>query len=144
VTDSRKSIAVDTGVFVALLSSKERAHKACLNVLSQLPGTTTFFTTEACLTETSFLLGSNAQLRSEWQKLIELLQIAIVPLDGSGLVRVFELLDKYHDLPMDLADATLVVACEKLGARTVFTLDRTDFSIYRPKHCRRFDLLPAE
>ena len=37
---------------------------------------------------------------------------------------------KYHDRPMDLADASLVVAAERLGARRIFTLDR-DFHVYR-------------
>ena len=32
---------------------------------------------------------------------------------------------------MDLADASLVVAAETLGTRTVFTVDRKDFEAYR-------------
>ncbi len=40
------------------------------------------------------------------------------------------LMDKYRDLPMDLADASLVAAAEALGSRSVFTLDR-HFHAYR-------------
>jgi uncharacterized protein len=39
-------------------------------------------------------------------------------------------MDKYKDRPMDLADASLVAATERLGARRIFTLD-SDFHIYR-------------
>lgn len=40
------------------------------------------------------------------------------------------LMQKYRDRPMDLADASLVVAAERLGLHRVFTLD-SDFHIYR-------------
>jgi len=43
---------------------------------------------------------------------------------------------------MDLADATIVVIAEVLKIRTIFTLDKKDFSIYRIKHCRHFEIIP--
>ena len=45
-------------------------------------------------------------------------------------VRMAALMAKYHDLPMDLADASLMAVAERLGTRRVFTLDR-DFRVYR-------------
>lgn len=39
-------------------------------------------------------------------------------------------MSKYRDTPMDLADASIVAAAERLGAKRVFTLDG-DFRIYR-------------
>ena len=56
--------------------------------------------------------------------------------------RVRKLLDKYADLPMDYADATLVALAEELGTAAVFTTDRTDFSIYRLKDRKPFHILP--
>jgi predicted nucleic acid-binding protein len=44
--------------------------------------------------------------------------------------RMSELMARYHDRPMDLADASIVAAAEQLGTGTVFTLDH-DFHIYR-------------
>jgi predicted nucleic acid-binding protein len=44
--------------------------------------------------------------------------------------RIVELTGKYADLPMDFADATLVVTAEKTGVREIISLDR-DFDIYR-------------
>ena len=49
---------------------------------------------------------------------------------------------RYADLPMDLADATLVVLAERLRTPWIFTLDRRDFSVYRVGR-RTFRLLPA-
>jgi predicted nucleic acid-binding protein len=44
-------------------------------------------------------------------------------------------------LPMDFADASLVVLAERLLLRNVFTLDR-HFRLYRPRHVRAFEIVP--
>jgi predicted nucleic acid-binding protein len=65
-------------------------------------------------------------------------------LDDQGLVRAFELMIRYADQPMDLADASLVVLAETLGLRKVFTIDRRDFAAYRIRQGHRhlaFDVL---
>jgi predicted nucleic acid-binding protein len=49
---------------------------------------------------------------------------------------------KYHDLPMDLADASLVRVAERDQIDRVFTIDRRDFEIYRPARISRFRILP--
>lgn len=54
-----------------------------------------------------------------------------------------ELMEKYHDLPMDLADAALVRVAERERIRRIFTLDRRDFTLYRPIGIGRFLILPA-
>jgi len=47
------------------------------------------------------------------------------------------LMERYADHPMDLADASLVVAAESLGTRRVFTIDRKDFETYRVRRGHR-------
>ena len=51
------------------------------------------------------------------------------------------LMEKYRDLPMDLADGTLVAVAEH--SKIVFTLDQRDFSIYRPNQTNHFEIFPA-
>ena len=53
-----------------------------------------------------------------------------------------ELMEKYRDLPMDLADAALVRVAERDGLTHVFTLDRKHFSLYRPGRRKRFTIVP--
>ena len=53
-----------------------------------------------------------------------------------------ELMRKYHDLPMNFADAALVTVAEREGIRRIFTLDRRDFEVYRPAKLGRFSLIP--
>ena len=52
------------------------------------------------------------------------------------------LLDKYADLPMGFADATLVALAEELDSTSVFTTDRTDFAVYRVKGRTPFRIVP--
>lgn len=56
--------------------------------------------------------------------------------------RMRELMWKYRDLPMDLADAALVRVAEREGLRRIFTIDRQDFEVYRPHRFGRFEILP--
>ena len=53
-------------------------------------------------------------------------------------------MEKYRDLPMDLADATLMALAEELKLARIFTRDFKHFQIYRPLHVKRFELLPPQ
>ena len=58
------------------------------------------------------------------------------------LVRAVEILEQYADAEFGMVDATLMAMAERLRIQTVLTLDHRDFSIFRPKHCRAFRLVP--
>ena len=59
-------------------------------------------------------------------------------MDEAGLQRAFELMEQYADHPMDLADASLIVAAEILLTRKIFTIDRQDFATYRIRRGHRY------
>ena len=69
--------------------------------------------------------------------------VTILALDRRDLARMRELMRKYQDLPMDLADAALVRVAERERIHRIFTLDRRDFSLYRPDGMANFDILPG-
>jgi predicted nucleic acid-binding protein len=54
--------------------------------------------------------------------------------------RLFALMSQYRDRPMDLADATLVIAAEKTGIKRILTLD-SDFLFYRISDLHSFDVI---
>lgn len=58
------------------------------------------------------------------------------------LVRVQKILEQYADNQLDFTDAAIIATSERLSITRVYTLDRRDFSIIRPKHCDYFELLP--
>ena len=87
--------------------------------------------TEAVLTEATHLLGRIHQGRTACVDFFLAGGAVLVPSTASSLRRCRELMEKYSDLPMDFADATLVALAEELGTNLVFTTDRRDFQIYR-------------
>lgn len=135
-------VAIDTGVLVALVLKDDPAHKQCFETLRCVPAKTKLVTVESCLAELSFLVPKRIEYRGRLLSLLQSCDLKIWMLDLVSLSRVFELQDKYRDLPMDFADAALMVACEQLAITHVLTLDRRDFSIFRPRHCERFVILP--
>ena len=57
-------------------------------------------------------------------------------------LRIAELVATYRDLPLGTVDASIIAACERLGALLIATLDRKHFSAFRPAHVAGFDLVP--
>jgi predicted nucleic acid-binding protein len=94
------------------------------------------------LTEAMYLLGRSwIGQKALWSR-IETEALSLAPLDESDAPRLRELMEKYRDLSMDLADAALVRVAERESLSEIFTLDRRHFSIYRPGRRRRFSVLP--
>lgn len=139
-------ILVDTGPLVALADPKDADHRACGRTLKSL-GRTPLRTTVSVLTEVFHMLGPASRGSDLVRNLV--LSGAVSPwwFDMGGLVRAFELMRTYSDQPMDLADASLVVAAESLGTRKIFTLDRQDFVTYRVRRGHRqltFDIVAVD
>jgi uncharacterized protein len=68
--------------------------------------------------------------------------VKIEPATIKDLIRVHQILEKYADNQLDFTDAAIVAIAERLAIKRVYTLDRRDFSIIRPKHCNYFELFP--
>jgi predicted nucleic acid-binding protein len=67
--------------------------------------------------------------------------LAVHDLSTSEVLRMRELMERYADVPMDFADASLVTTAETLNVRKIFTLD-SDFRIYRTADGGTFDIVP--
>jgi len=134
-------LLLDTGALVSLLDRSQKHHEACASFFHAWDRPV--LSTEAVLTEATHLLG---RLRGGRQACIDFFLAGgalLVPATKGSLRRSGELLKQYADLPMDYADATLVVLAEDLGTSLIFTTDRRDFGVYRIKGRRRFDVLPS-
>jgi len=99
-------------------------------------------TTWPVLTEAFYLLGFSWKAQDNLWEFIIRGGLEVWPLEHRLQVRCRKLMAKYKDLPMDLADGTLVVLAESKKIRKIFTLDHKDFNIYRPAHTKKFKLLP--
>lgn len=133
-------LLLDTGAFVALVDRSEKRHADCVAVLDEWRGT--IVTTEAVLTETLYLVGPRWQAQKVCLEFLHRGAFVLVPASPASLKRVSVLMERYRNVPMDYADATLVALGEELGTDLAFTLDRRGFSVYRLNQRRAFELFP--
>jgi hypothetical protein len=135
-------ILVDTGPIVALFDPADALHSGCIETLKRIKeplGTTTPVLTEAFHLLTPGSIGSSNLIRYVADG-----GLTVWFLGPDTLDRAFELMHRYSDRPMDLADASLVVMAEAEDLHRVFTIDRGDFATYRIKRGhqhRAFELI---
>ena len=123
-----ETLLVDTGPLVALANKRDKFHLRCTETLENHRGR--LLTTWAVLSEFAHLTDSiNATLPLyHW---IERGGLELLPLGRDELVTAIDWIERYAVRPMDLADASLVVAALKTGCTKIWTLDRADFETYR-------------
>ncbi|MGH6931377.1 MAG: PIN domain-containing protein [Dongiaceae bacterium] len=137
-------VIADTGFWLALASRADRHHADAKTALAALRDP--LITTWPVMTETCHLmskhLGNVAQLR--FLKSYADGSFVVFDLSQSHAARMQSLMKDYADLPMDLADASLVILAEHLGHGRILSTDRRDFRSYRWKNHLPFEnlLLP--
>ena len=123
-----KPVLLDTGVIVALLDRSEKFHKTCAQTVREVEAP--LVTCEAVITESCYLLRN---LSGASEAVIENITAGIfqVPFQLSrDTAGVKQVLRKYKDRKIDLADACLIRLADQFGTADILTLDQ-DFTIYR-------------
>lgn len=122
-------ILVDAGPLVALVDADDQFHQKCVAALKGLREP--LVTVWPPLTEAMYLLSDLPRAQEALWEMLARGVLQFLPLDLTDVPRMRELMSKYADRPMDLADAALVRVAEREGIRKIFTVDRKDFSVYR-------------
>lgn len=132
---------IDTGAILALLDRDDRWHEPCVAAFAEvrLP----LITTEAVLTELFHLVGDRRhEVAAAW-RFVRSGALTLATLGDPDLPSIDALMARYHDRPMDFADATLVHVAQRESVYTVLTVDNDDFETYRVGARRRFRVLPG-
>jgi predicted nucleic acid-binding protein len=131
-------IIADTGFFLALANASDQHHLVAKRALDEV--VEPLVTTWPVMTETCHLLANrlNPQAAETFVASAARGAIEIFELGGAHLPRIVDLMRKYRQLPMDLADASLVILAEQLGSGHILSTDRRDFGAYRWKNHRPF------
>ena len=134
------SVLVDAGPLVALIDRGDSHHRECVEALDTLRDPLS--TVWPAIAEAMYLLRVSADAQRALWDMINVVGVRFADLGLDDCPRMRELMWKYRDLPMDLADAALVRVAERESLRRVFTIDRQDFEIYRPHRFGRFEIIP--
>ena len=132
----------DAGPLIALIDADDPDHVPCVETLDRLR--LPLVTTWPAFTEAMYLLGRASDWRAQnalW-RLVQRQDLVVEAPSRTASARAAQLMAKYADRPMDLADATLVALAEERDDNRIFTLDAA-FHVYRFKGRRRFEVIPA-
>jgi hypothetical protein len=132
--NKRNFLIIDTGFFVALGNASDQHHNKAIALLKKM-AQYQWITTWPVLTETCHLLLKASEdallifMKNYVDKAFE-----IFDLTHQHANQLKILMQKYRQLPMDLADASLVILAEHLGHGTIVSTDARDFKTYKWKN----------
>ncbi|MEX0609628.1 MAG: PIN domain-containing protein [Balneolaceae bacterium] len=125
------SVLIDAGPIIALFDKDDQHYERVLNYMREFHGR--LITTWPVLTEVCYMLDFNLQTRLDFLDWVSDGGIEIYNLEQWQIKQIRNLMEKYADLPADLADATLIEAAVSLKLESVITID-SDFQVYRLKN----------
>ncbi|MEO0375556.1 MAG: PIN domain-containing protein [Cyanobacteria bacterium P01_A01_bin.17] len=134
-------IIVDTGFWLALANRRDTHHLRATEVLTQFQEP--LITTWPVITETCYLLLKRLGTDAQERFILNLAQgaFSVFDLAPKHSLRIQALMSQYCNLPMDLADASLVILAEYLKHGRIFSVDERDFNAYRWKNRQPFENL---
>ena len=95
------------------------------------------------MTETCYLLLERKGVQAQVKFMEDYSQnlFTVFDLEPHNGEKIAQLMKQYANLPMDLADASLVILAEELGHGRIFSVDQRDFNAYRWKNTQPFQNL---
>lgn len=137
-------ILLDTSGLFAFVNKPDPHYEAIERVLADDPGP--FVLSPFVLAELDYLLGTRAGTGRELTVLREVAAGAyeIAPFDSADVATAAAVIDRYRELRIGLADASIVVLAGRHRTNRVLTLDERHFRALRTPAGERFTILPAD
>jgi predicted nucleic acid-binding protein len=136
------TVLIDTSVLAAAAFAKDPNHAHAVAVLHDVAR-------EVCIVVAPVLseLFYFVTMRVHYRRAIEVFTrtcaaFTIEPLTTIDMMRMQAIMAQYRDVEFDYTDAAIMAVAERMQITQICTLDRRDFSIYRPAHCSHYELLP--
>ena len=123
-----KKSLIDSGPLIALFDKDDNYHESIKTFLKSYKGF--LYTSWAVITEVLHMLDFNVEVQIDFLQWIKRGGLEVVLLSQSNIARIIEISEKYSDVPMDFADATLIIISELKNIGEVISID-SDFYIYR-------------
>ena len=126
----------DSGPLIALFEPAERNHARVRSFIENYEGA--LLTTWPVLTEVGHMLGHSVDRQLAFLQWVERGGVEVTTPGAGAVSLIRQLSEKYRDLPMEIADGSLIVLALESGVRDILTLDR-DFDVYRLPDRSRFN-----
>jgi len=123
-----RNILIDAGSLIALFDRSDQYHLKSIHFLKEFQGQ--LWTTWPVITEVGHMLDFSTKTQIDFLEWIDRGGLQLFDLKDVHLKRIIQLSEKFNDVPMDLADASLIVASEAMGYREIASID-ADFYVYR-------------
>ena len=124
-------VIADAGFFIALFDRADHHHGRAVRALENLDEG--LVSTWLAIGEASYYVLSRhgAQANLRFLNGATVADLALFELGATHWPRITRLMRQYADLPMDLADASLVLLAEEIGEERILSTDERDFAVYR-------------
>ena len=136
------SILIDTNFLLAMTFPKDsnywKAHEAMRDLKEKR------VIVAPVLPEVFFMIASrmNYSAAVRFFKMLQSAAFQIEPLTTEDMIRMSEIMAVYEDNAFDFVDVSIMALSERLNITDVYTFDRRDFTVFRPKHCVSLLLFP--
>lgn len=137
-------ILLDTSGLLAALDASQRRHAQCRAALEAVSGP--LLLSPFVLAELDYLLMRHVGAHAQAALLDEVARGAyrLEPFGAEDVARAGEVMQRFGDLQIGLADASIVVLAERHGTASVLTLDLRHFQALRVGARKRFRILPTD
>jgi uncharacterized protein len=137
-------IVLDTSGVLAAIDATERHHRAAAGALRA--STEPRLLSPFVLAELDYLISTRVSADAARSLLEQVASGAyrLEPIDGADVAATLEIMERYGDFDISLADASLVVLADRYDAQDVLTLDERHFRVLRGRRGRPFRILPAD
>lgn len=135
-------IIADSGFWLALINDRDTFHEQAVVRFPEFQSEG-FITTWSVITEICYLLQQRVGVTvpNAFLRKISVGALQVFDITPEHCLRIVSLMNQYQNLPMDLADASLVILAEHLGHGRILSVDQRDFNTYRWKNTKPFQNL---
>jgi hypothetical protein len=119
---------IDSGPLIALFDKNDKYHTVVMAFFKDFRGE--FVTSWAVVTEVTHMLDFNLQVQIDFLKWVEMGALSLYNIEQNELREIIRMMSRYTNVPMDLADSSLMYIAQKEGIKNIVSID-SDFDIYR-------------
>lgn len=131
---------VDAGALYAAADADDEDHEACVAALAR--GDLRLVVPALVIADATYFVGRRLGAAAEAAFLRGFTMVDVEAPAPEDFARIGALVERYADVPLGGTDASVIALAERIGARTVITLDRRHFAAVVPLHCDAFEILP--